>query len=707
MRPPKTVKQTTVVALLVLAILLSGTALVQAAARDGADGSETNNTNRLSLTEPTPIPNSTTEDALIPYYAPLIMDPRPPAVGLRSAYTGDNNGNPFAAFLPDSVTNLQQVNYILSGYNLLPNPVVVTIRWQITGPCDYLQQYQETVTAPPGNWYHPIPGTAPDCLGIYSATAELEYQGQVETNVYTANMFYVVSTESALTYISGENEALKHGFDRGRLPTVAQMDTWWHQSPYWAFNLYLGGASLYYKNEPLDAPWVYQVSQQGWSFILTWVGPQAPCTSFTHRITNDPFIAYLEGAAEADRAVDAALNLGFLGDKSIFYDMESYYGASDTCRTVVKEFLRGWTERLQASNFRAGAYGSPCYYMRDWVSISPKLDDVWIANWYSSSYFYNPNASVWDVSCLSNAEWDNRERIRQYGGDHTETWGGISLTIDSNVIDALMNVLPYDPPAAANAPEANLSTAQQPVDTAPAAVLGTGTLIRSMDLLTEGIGMVWLEDRLLMTRDGGQTWQALDLPAQADILGVSFSSPEYGWLVVRTLEADGTASVELRQTRDGGASWQASPLPFSDPIEISQLAAAGPVRLDGQHGSVTFKLHTSSAFELSRSLSTADGGRSWQLISETQPNSAAPAASGAEFESNAAASQAVNLPAGAVQVDFLDAENGWALVQAGSCQGEKRPAEYLEEFPFVCFQTSQLMATVDGGRTWNEITPAH
>ncbi|MFN2199141.1 MAG: glycoside hydrolase domain-containing protein [Anaerolineales bacterium] len=700
MRPPKTVRPTLMVILMVLAIVLSGTALTQAAARGGTAASATTDNTRLSINEPTPLPSSAVETDLIRYYAPLIMDPRPSAVGFRSAYTADEQGSPFAAFRPDTPEARQYVNYMLSGYNLLPDPAVVTIRWQVSGPCNTLVQFQETVTAPPGNWYHPIQKEVPSCLGIYSATAEMEYQGQVKTDLYSAHMFYVVSTESALTYISGQNEALKHGFDRGRLPTVAQMDNWWHSSPYWAFNLYLGGDSLYYKNEPLDAPWVYQVAQQGWSFILTWVGPQAPCTSFTHRITNNPVAAYLEGTEEADQAIAAALNLGFFGDKAIFYDMESYYGASDTCRTVVKEFMRGWTERLQDSGFRAGAYGSPCYYMRDWVSISPRLDDVWVANWYLNNYFYNPNASVWDVSCLSNSEWDNRQRIRQYGGDHTETWGGISLTIDSNVIDALMNVLPYDPAASANAP-----TTQLPADTAAAAVLGTGASIQSIELLAEGTGLVQSDNRLLITRDGGQTWQTMELPEPAEILSVSFNSPQDGWMVVRTTAADGVPLVAVQRTYDGGQTWQTTPLPISDPVEISQLAAAGPVSIDGQQGSLTFKLHTSSAFERYRSVSTDDAGRSWQLAPDTQPDTAQVPA-GQEFESHATRAQSANLPAGVQQVDFLDAAHGWALVQEGSCQGEKRPAAFPGETPFVCFQTARLLATSDGGQSWQEITPA-
>jgi hypothetical protein len=45
---------------------------------------------------------------------------------------------------------------------------------------------------------------------------------------------------------------------------------------------------------------------------------------------------------------------------------------------------------------------------------------------------------VWDVACLSNGLWVNHQRIRQYAGGHGETWGGVTLNIDCNVIDGIV-----------------------------------------------------------------------------------------------------------------------------------------------------------------------------------------------------------------------------------------------------------------------------
>ena len=104
------------------------------------------------------------------------------------------------------------------------------------------------------------------------------------------------------------------GFDACGLPTLEQihkMQTWWDESPYQAVGVYMGG--VHYPTSvctPMDAAWVSAVSAQGWQFMPLWVGPQAPCTTFTHRISYDPAEAYLQGRSEAELASTAARSLG-------------------------------------------------------------------------------------------------------------------------------------------------------------------------------------------------------------------------------------------------------------------------------------------------------------------------------------------------------------------------------------------------------------
>jgi hypothetical protein len=43
----------------------------------------------------------------------------------------------------------------------------------------------------------------------------------------------------------------------------------------------------------------------------------------------------------------------------------------------------------------------------------------------------------------------NHQRLRQYSGGQDETWGGVSLSIDGNVLDGIVSIVPVapDPPA--------------------------------------------------------------------------------------------------------------------------------------------------------------------------------------------------------------------------------------------------------------------
>jgi hypothetical protein len=63
-------------------------------------------------------------------------------------------------------------------------------------------------------------------------------------------------------------------------------------------------------------------------------------------------------------------------------------------------------------------------------------DAIWPAHWLYSSF--NSAATVWDVYRLSNNLWNQQQRIRQYTGGHNESWGGVTLNIDSDVIDGIV-----------------------------------------------------------------------------------------------------------------------------------------------------------------------------------------------------------------------------------------------------------------------------
>jgi len=235
---------------------------------------------------------------------------------------------------------------------------------------------------------------------------------------------------------------LGQGFDKCEIATISQLQNWITNSPYRAVNLYIGGSCRSCSNSALTASYISQMSQQGWFFIPTWVGPQSACSAIcSSLINNDTTTAYNQGVNEANAAIDAASNLGLtLADKSgtiIYYDLESYNTTNTACREAAKAFISGWTAQLHARGNQSGVYGSSCASaISDFASISNVPDAIWPAHWIYSSY--NSNATVWNVACLSDGIWGNHQRIRQYAGGHNETWGGITLNIDCDVIDGVV-----------------------------------------------------------------------------------------------------------------------------------------------------------------------------------------------------------------------------------------------------------------------------
>jgi photosystem II stability/assembly factor-like uncharacterized protein len=219
-----------------------------------------------------------------------------------------------------------------------------------------------------------------------------------------------------------------------------QMQAWWESSPYRARNLYLGGAAGT-NCGTLTHDYVAQLAQQGWLFIPTWVGPQVPCSSRARKMSLDPATAYQQGIVEAHLARRRAQALGLtLPDGTgavLYYDVEAYSGtpaAIDACRAAARAFIDGWTVTLHQHGLYAGVYGSTCSSrVSDFAGLPHVPDFVWLASW-SQPYAYDPNASVWNLPCLDNSLWTQQQRLRQYNGDHNETWGGVTLNIDSDVL---------------------------------------------------------------------------------------------------------------------------------------------------------------------------------------------------------------------------------------------------------------------------------
>ncbi|MER6984208.1 DUF1906 domain-containing protein, partial [Streptomyces carpinensis] len=222
------------------------------------------------------------------------------------------------------------------------------------------------------------------------------------------------------------------GFEACTAPSTSQMNAW-AASPYRAVGVYIGGNSRGCAQPNLTSSWIGTVTGNGWHVMPTYVGSQAPCTNFGHRVSTDPATARSQGVSEADDAVAQAQAIGIPADSVIYDDMEGYNNTIPSCSLGVLNFLSGWTEQLHARGYRSGVYSSASSGIKDlagqYTTGAYTLPDhIWFAWWN--------NAADTDAgSYVPAAYWADHQRIHQYAGDVSETWGGVAISIDRDYLD--------------------------------------------------------------------------------------------------------------------------------------------------------------------------------------------------------------------------------------------------------------------------------
>ena len=540
-------------------------------------------------------------------------------------------------------------------------------------------------------------------------------------------------------------------FDRCFLPTISQMQTWWNSSPYQITNVYIGGGLLYHECTVPDIEWVTSVRNQGWGMIPTWVGPQAPCSSWQLRMSWDPAVAYQQGQAEAEAASLTAWQIGLtgngMGETIIYYDMENYNPANLSCRAVVKSFMSGWTERLHFWGNQAGAYGGACTsYVSDWAEILTPPDNLWVAAWYQDpdQIPSNPmDVPLFGITCLPDNLWTNHQRIRQYRAGHNETWGNVTFNIDSNIADAevvtplnaitplfnsttLSNNAPeiFDYGSSPGSPGQNWLIAGgmlysklideknwQLIPTIP-----TGMAMRKVFFLDESQG--WLiaasiEDNYLLfsTTDGGNTWLKISsLPKDTGwpIHSLYFSDKLNGWIVLKEMTHSNFSIGRLLHTTDGGKNWQPLDLPIGEAVrfptsEIGWIAGGvGGNELyqthDGGHtwSSVMLPLPKGTRIViLLPAFKDPQNGILPVMITEQDETRLEVFTTQDEGETWQWGNIVTSLPEGLSSVRFTTPEEAWGVSNIGSCQ--------TTEIGKDCVLQTQLWRTVDGGKTWRVI----
>lgn len=251
------------------------------------------------------------------------------------------------------------------------------------------------------------------------------------------------------------------GFDQCVAPTQSAMDAWITSSPFRAVGIYISGDSRACRTQPnLSPTWVGTQVSRGWRLLPIALGPQASCLDRFPRYKDDFKIdpkpdsgyaaARAQGVVEATKNVADATALGIGPGSTLWYDLEAFDLGNTHCRESALAFVSSWVTRTKELGYVAGFYSSAssgikmlddARLKRPGVFALP--DRIWIARWDGIA-----NTST---SYIAEDGWRPGGRMKQFKGGHNETWGGVTINIDSNYLE-LSGSGTAPPPAPAPVP---------------------------------------------------------------------------------------------------------------------------------------------------------------------------------------------------------------------------------------------------------------
>lgn len=224
------------------------------------------------------------------------------------------------------------------------------------------------------------------------------------------------------------------GFDTCTAPSLDALSAWWGTSPYKVVNIYFGGRNRGCAQPNLTASWVLAAHRMGWRLLPTYFGYQPSCMfgNKTYRYTSTD--ATSRGNADATDAVAQAKALGIRPGSGLYADVEHYDRANTSCRTSVRRYVSAWTKTVHDAGYLSGVYVHQNSGLRELAETYQSTgyarpDAVWMARW-------DGNKSLTGWPNVSNSLWAYWQRAKQYQGDHNETWGGVTLNIDSDSLKA-------------------------------------------------------------------------------------------------------------------------------------------------------------------------------------------------------------------------------------------------------------------------------
>lgn len=224
------------------------------------------------------------------------------------------------------------------------------------------------------------------------------------------------------------------GFDTCTAPSVAALRAWKGTSAYRTVNVYVGGVNRACTQPLLTATWVREVAALGWKLLPTYMGRQPVCMFGNKPFRYNASNATSYGNSDARDAVVKAKALGIFRGSALYADVEHYDRRNASCVTAVRRYVSAWTKTAHESSYLAGVYVHRDSGLRD-LSASygstayARPDAIWIARW-------DCDPALRDWPNTPNTSWSFHQRAKQYRGDHTETWGGVALAIDSDSLNA-------------------------------------------------------------------------------------------------------------------------------------------------------------------------------------------------------------------------------------------------------------------------------
>jgi photosystem II stability/assembly factor-like uncharacterized protein len=162
---------------------------------------------------------------------------------------------------------------------------------------------------------------------------------------------------------------------------------------------------------------------------------------------------------------------------------------------------------------------------------------------------------------------------------------------------------------------------------------------------------------ILRTKDGGQHWDEILAPLQAQDVQIVTSADD-AWVLRQSCAPDRPSAAcgwDLRTTSDGGDNWTVSPLVDGFDLDVSRPTVDNAWAVISPEGPGTSAI-----------LSTHDRGQTWSEIPTPE--------GGAGYER---------------RVFFFDASHGWILIGSQSSAGS---------------ELKEIFATSDGGQTWTRLS---